>query len=491
MEIQAEHNLTNEELSKALHGLAEAEGISEELVKALRKTSACDDTPKEPRDPAVRHLYQMLRNEFAKARQDIERYAEALVSLRKSQLAFDFSAHHSAYDRVDPRTGKLEHIEAKGQQRHSVPEASPVVEHKPQEATGMDRNEKDDFFEPNQKTGYYIECLEKMGCPKELLDLAKELASSKKPIDRKDESEDKSEQQIVRWDKSKLYYLSKGEWGFQRIQIEPDNGYVDFGEGYPAKDKPKAADLREQLEAYKPELANTIERQVFATVQSLKETYGPDMRGKNWQGQKASQSKAWERYRSLTTRDPDGNVEPVHELMADYALAQAGAVVDAWGEKITSKLSDLQNTTVRHLDGHRFAITGERDGKKIRIEQDMIINYSALGTAYNQFPARIYVDGKFHPEAAYKKLIGTDKVEQAAKDAKAAEKRAKNMLPSGMFAKGDKVKLKLVRANSEKYETEGTVESEKDGKTMVKYGSNRFNMHGIRIDTDKLKRWNP
>lgn len=80
MEIQAEHNLTNEELSKALHGLAEAEGISESLVKALRKTSACDDTPKTPRDPAVRHIYQMLRNEFAKAREDIERYAREIMS---------------------------------------------------------------------------------------------------------------------------------------------------------------------------------------------------------------------------------------------------------------------------------------------------------------------------------------------------------------------------------------------------------------------------
>lgn len=444
MEIQAEHNLTDQELAKALHGLAEAEGISEELVKALRKTGACDDTPKTPRDPAVRHIYQMLRNEFAKAREDIERYAEALVSLRKSQLSLDFTAHHSAYDRIDPRTGKLEHIDAKGPQRHSVPEASPVVEHKPQEA-GM---QKDIFYDKMTRTWV---CTIKDAEGNQIGDCEyepnKELAQ--KTADRM--LQEKMEEQ----------------------QIEP------------------VTDLKEQLEAYKPELANTIERQIFATIQSLKEIYGPDMRGKNRQGQKASQSKAWERYRSLATRDSDGNVEPVHERMADYALAQAGAVVDAWGEKIASKLSDLQNTTVRHLDGHRFAITGERDGKKIRIEQDMIINYSALGTAYNQFPARIYVDGKFHPEAAYKKLIGTDKVEQAAKDAKAAEKRAKNMLPSGLFAKGDKVKLHLVRQNGEKYETEGTVESEKDGKTMVKYGSNRFNMHGIRIETEKLKRWNP
>ena len=489
MQLNIEHNLTDTELRKAITGMAIGSGIEQEVLETLLK--ACkgfDDTPKEPRTRAMRELYAAMQAGFRKAKEDILRYADVLTDLRKSQMAFDFTAHHAAYDRIDTRTGKLEHIDAKEPQHHSVPKASPVAGHKPQEAKIMDRNEKDEFFEPNQKTGYYIDCLEKMGCPKELLDLAKELTSSKKPIDRQDESEDKSEQQIVRWDKSRLYYLSKGEWGFHRIQIEPDNGYVDYGEGYP---RPKTTDLREQLEAHKPELAKTIERQIFATIQNLKGTYGQDMRGKDWQGKKATYSKIWEKYRGLTTRDAGGNVEPVHERIAEYAQAQAGAVVDAWHGKITGKLSDLQNTTVHHLDGHRFAITGERDDKKIRIMQDMIINCSGQGTVYNQFPARIYVNGKFHSESEYKKLIGTDKVEQAAKDDKAAEKRAKNMLPSGQFAKGDKVRLKLVRANGEKYETEGTVESEKDGKTMVKYGSNRFNMHGIRIEIEKLKRWNP
>lgn len=79
MEITAEHNLSPDELSKALHGIAEAEGISEELVKALRKTSACDLTPKLPKDKAIRQIYDMLTAEFRKAAADIEMYAENII----------------------------------------------------------------------------------------------------------------------------------------------------------------------------------------------------------------------------------------------------------------------------------------------------------------------------------------------------------------------------------------------------------------------------
>lgn len=81
MEITAEHNLLPEELSKALHGIAEAEGIAEDLVKALRKTSACDETPKLPRDKAIRHLYEMLQAEFSRANRDIMEYAAEIAAV--------------------------------------------------------------------------------------------------------------------------------------------------------------------------------------------------------------------------------------------------------------------------------------------------------------------------------------------------------------------------------------------------------------------------
>lgn len=448
MNISIEHNLSDAELRKALAGMAIGSGIENELLETLAKAikvKACDDTPKEPRDPAVRHIYQMLRNEFAKAREDIERYAEALVSLRKSQLSFDFTAHHAAYDRIDPRTGKMEHIDAKGTQRHSVPEASPVVE-QPQEA-GM---QKDIFYDKMTRTWV---CTIRDAEGNQIGDCEyepnKELAL--KTADRM--LQEKMEE-----------------------QSEP------------------VTDLKEQLEAYKASLKARFIQNLEYELERFKQKYGPDMTGKDSNNRGVGSSKYYDRWlklKGMSERDGNGEYHINHALADAPAQQYADLTIDAWHDKITHKLSDLQNTRVHRVDGDRFMISGERDGKKILIEQDMIINHSSNGLLFNQFPARIYVDGKFQSEEAYKKLIGTDKIEQAAKDAKAAEKRAKNMLPSGLFAKGDKVRLKLVRANGEKYETEGTVESEKDGKTMVKYGSNRFNMHGIRIDTEKLKRWNP
>lgn len=78
MNLTAEHNLTPEELAKALYALAEAEGVSEELAKAIGRPRACDETPKEPQHPAPRHLYHLLQQEFTKAIRDIERYAREM-----------------------------------------------------------------------------------------------------------------------------------------------------------------------------------------------------------------------------------------------------------------------------------------------------------------------------------------------------------------------------------------------------------------------------
>jgi hypothetical protein len=59
---------------------------------------------------------------------------------------------------------------------------------------------------------------------------------------------------------------------------------------------------------------------------------------------------------------------------------------------------------VRALDGARFRIVGIKNDRSICIEQDRIVNVSPKGTLFNQFPARIYVNGKFTSAAAYAKL---------------------------------------------------------------------------------------
>ena len=78
------HNLTDNQLIKALAALADSSGIGEELQKAIKaKTSkcACDDqAPREPRRPAVRHLYHQFLRQFDEANRDIERYAREIMA---------------------------------------------------------------------------------------------------------------------------------------------------------------------------------------------------------------------------------------------------------------------------------------------------------------------------------------------------------------------------------------------------------------------------
>jgi hypothetical protein len=76
-----------------------------------------------------------------------------------------------------------------------------------------------------------------------------------------------------------------------------------------------------------------------------------------------------------------------------------------WFYKTNGKLGELTHATLINDDGGRVHVKGERNGKKIEIVQQRIINVSPLGKAFHQFPSRIYVEGKFVTELAYQKLF--------------------------------------------------------------------------------------
>lgn len=93
------------------------------------------------------------------------------------------------------------------------------------------------------------------------------------------------------------------------------------------------------------------------------------------------------------------------EKLAKEANEYAKAVALAWFDKINEKIGELADAKVVSNRGSSFTITGERAGKIVVITQDMIINVSSKGLMFNQFPARIKVDGKAYSAAAYKKLF--------------------------------------------------------------------------------------
>jgi tetrahydromethanopterin S-methyltransferase subunit G len=88
------------------------------------------------------------------------------------------------------------------------------------------------------------------------------------------------------------------------------------------------------------------------------------------------------------------------------AVEYADATVSKWKGKLKSKLEEIESVQVEYLDGLRFTIHGKRAGHDISITQDVILKCSTKGTLFNQFPSRIYVDGKFTPEKKYKEMFG-------------------------------------------------------------------------------------
>jgi hypothetical protein len=157
------------------------------------------------------------------------------------------------------------------------------------------------------------------------------------------------------------------------------------------------------LDANKPSLESHFVSFTNSRFKSLVEQFGPALRGVY----NSTQARNWGAIRHMARSLGDRlNSEYVmdQDRVASGAKEFADAVVAAWADKISAKLGEIDNAEVRRMDGYSFAITGNKAGRKVRIEQDMIINVSSKGTLFNQFPARIYVDGKFMSAAKFAAL---------------------------------------------------------------------------------------
>jgi hypothetical protein len=172
------------------------------------------------------------------------------------------------------------------------------------------------------------------------------------------------------------------------------------------------AQLHEALEAIKPELKDRYSQMYGNIFSRMVEALGPSLKGVYNSPQFARQ---WGQIRTLV----DAVVEPGKPSSAQLyapkvlnenkvaiaAAQQADFAVAQWIEKIDSKLGDLSDVSVNRFGGCEFVIFGSRHGKRVKIEQSVVVKFSPKGLLFNQFPARIYVDGKFASEAAYKAMF--------------------------------------------------------------------------------------
>jgi hypothetical protein len=152
--------------------------------------------------------------------------------------------------------------------------------------------------------------------------------------------------------------------------------------------------LNAALEALRPELAAIYYRQVRGAFDRIVADLGADLKNvyNDWTHART--------FRSLVA--PVLTDKKIDEAkLAKMAALYAEAATLEWKAKIEAKLGDLENVQIRRFHGCNFLIGGLRAGRQVSIDQNIIVKSSTKGLLFNQFPARIYVDGKFTPEKKY------------------------------------------------------------------------------------------
>ena len=92
---------------------------------------------------------------------------------------------------------------------------------------------------------------------------------------------------------------------------------------------------------------------------------------------------------------------PSQRMMNEAKLARASAeyakiALAECINKMVAKLGSLESAEVVNFQGFSyFVVVGKINGHVVQIEQQSIINVSVKGKPFNQYPARLYVDGSF------------------------------------------------------------------------------------------------
>ena len=88
--LKIRHNLSEEELTKAITSLAKNGHLEEKVITALRSQCTCDDRiPKEPRTKAMKGIYHRMCAEYDKAIKDLRDYIPRILAGQVLQKAHD------------------------------------------------------------------------------------------------------------------------------------------------------------------------------------------------------------------------------------------------------------------------------------------------------------------------------------------------------------------------------------------------------------------
>jgi hypothetical protein len=176
------------------------------------------------------------------------------------------------------------------------------------------------------------------------------------------------------------------------------------------EDKGGQMDIRNEMEKNRADLEDRYTSNFYAQYNGMLKSLGPNLKG-------VYNSYTWYRIFTSAVRPYLITINPTYRMgeatyavdvakLAKGASDYATSVIDTCVAKIEHKLGQLENATCKAFSGFSyFDIEGTRNGHTVHIRQTMIVNVSKLGMLFNQFPARINVDGKAISEAKYKSIV--------------------------------------------------------------------------------------
>ncbi|MDD5150378.1 MAG: hypothetical protein PHC28_07815 [Flavobacterium sp.] len=160
------------------------------------------------------------------------------------------------------------------------------------------------------------------------------------------------------------------------------------------------------------DLAKEYQKQLRYTYEGLVESFGISMKGIYASGYSElfkTTIKPICDYSKDVLKPNDPNPYIINEdKLEKFSIKLAQDSILQWKAKIIKKIGNIKNIHCENINSTSFYITGEFNEYYIKIEQQMIVNISSKGKLFNQFPARIYVDGKKISESKYKQLIKTE-----------------------------------------------------------------------------------
>ena len=169
--------------------------------------------------------------------------------------------------------------------------------------------------------------------------------------------------------------------------------------------------ITEAFEPLKPAIAAEFIRYVTKTLGKVEEKYPGFVRvGYEWGYLTDSYRQFSTFLKPVDPKEISYNLPQMidNEKIAEKSVQYAEDAVAGCIAKLTKKLGALDTASVKsmNLDLMTFVIEGTANGKKVFVEQQCILKVSSRGKMFNQFPARIYVDGDFTPEKNFAEKIG-------------------------------------------------------------------------------------